>query len=125
MLCASRAFWGLAVYRFGRWVYALRRGPLTLPLRLVYLALFEIGRLITKTSLNVGSRIESEVWIAPRGEVFISVGSRVGRGSMLHGCNTLGIGGRSRPVAIHSWASVCSWHRAHARWGRWRSRTAA
>ena len=96
MLCASRAFWGLAVYRFGRWVYALRRGPLTLPLRLVYLALFEIGRLITKTSLNVGSRIESEVWIAPRGEVFISVGSRVGRGSMLHGCNTLGIGGRSR-----------------------------
>ena len=96
MLCVSRAFWGLAVYRFGRWVYALRRGPLTLPLRLVYLALFEIGRLITKTSLNVGSRIESEVWIAPRGEVFISVGSRVGRGSMLHGCNTLGIGGRSR-----------------------------
>ena len=94
MLCASRAFWGLALYRFGRWVYALPRGPLTLPLRLAYVALFEIGRLITKTSLNVRSRIEDQVWIAPRGEIFISLGSRVGRGSMLHGCNTLGIGGR-------------------------------
>jgi serine acetyltransferase len=94
LLCASRAFWGLALYRFGRWVYALPRGPLTLLLRLFYVALFEIGRLITKTSLNVRSRIEDQVWIAPRGEVFISLGSRVGRGSMLHGCNTLGIGGR-------------------------------
>ena len=94
LLCASRALWGLAIYRFGRWVYAPRRGPLTLPLRLLYAVLFEIGRLITKTSLSVRSRIESEVWIAPRGEVFISLGSRVGRGSMLHGGNTLGVGGR-------------------------------
>ncbi|HXO15107.1 MAG TPA: hypothetical protein VN835_02110, partial [Steroidobacteraceae bacterium] len=60
MLCASRAFWGLALYRFGRWVYALRRGPLTLPLRLAYVVLFEIGRLITKTSLHVRSRIEGQ-----------------------------------------------------------------
>lgn len=94
LLCASRALWGLAIYRFGRWVYALQRSPLTLPLRLLYVVLFGIARLVTKTSLSVRSRIESEVWIAPRGEVFISLGSRVGRGSMLHGGNTLGIGGR-------------------------------
>jgi serine O-acetyltransferase len=94
LLCASRAFWGLAIYRFGRWVYALGRRPLTLPLRLAYAVLFEIGRLVTKTSLSVRSRIESEVWFAPRGEVFISLGSRVGSGSMLHGGNTLGVGGR-------------------------------
>src|SRR5207253_1711674 len=95
LLCASRALWGLAIYRFGRWVYALPRGIVTLPLRFAYVALFEIGRLLTKTSLSVRSRIESEVWMAPRGEVFISWGSRMGRGSMLHGGNTLGIGGRA------------------------------
>jgi len=78
-------------------VYALRRGPLTLPLRLAYVALFEIGRLITKTSLNVRSRIEDQVWIAPRGEVFVSLGSRVGRGSMLHGCKPLGVGAARGP----------------------------
>jgi serine O-acetyltransferase len=94
LLLASRAFWGLAIYRFGRWVHALPRGPQTLPLRLLYVIAFEIGRLITKTSLNRRSRIEGEVWIAPRGEVFVSLGSRIGRGSMLHGGNTLGVGGR-------------------------------
>jgi serine O-acetyltransferase len=94
LLCASRAFWGLAIYRFGRWVYGLPRGVLTVPLRILYVILFEIGRLTTKTSLSVRSQIEGDVWIAPRGEVFISLGSRVGRGSMLHGGNTLGVGGR-------------------------------
>jgi serine O-acetyltransferase len=94
LLCASRAFWALAIYRLGRRVYAMPRGPLTVPLRLLYVLLFEIGRLATKCSLSVRARIEGEVWIAPRGEVFISLGSRVGRGSMLHGGNTLGIGGR-------------------------------
>ncbi|HYY51849.1 MAG TPA: hypothetical protein VE755_03200 [Myxococcales bacterium] len=94
-LCASRAFWALAIYRFGRWVYARPRRPHTLVLRALYMLLFEVGRLITKTSLSVRSRIESDVWIAPRGEVFISFGSRVGRGSMLHGGNTLGVGGRA------------------------------
>src|SRR2546428_63253 len=63
-----------------------------LAFRALYVLLFEAGRLLTKTSLSVRSRIESEVWIAPRGEVFISLGARVGRGSMLHGGNTLGVG---------------------------------
>ena len=95
LLCASRALWALAIYRFGRWVYARPRRPHTLVLRAIYAVLFEAGRLVTKTSLSVRCRIESEVWIAPRGEVFISWGSRVGRGSRLHGGNTLGIGGRA------------------------------
>ena len=94
LLLASRAFWALAVYRFGRWVYERPRHPLMLALRALYVLLFEAGRLLTKTSLSVRSRIESGVWIAPRGEVFISLGARVGRGSMLHGGNTLGVGGR-------------------------------
>ena len=94
-LFASRAFWALATYRFGRWVYARPRRPQTLLLRALYVLSFEVGRLITKTSLSVRSRIEREVWIAPRGEVFVSFGSRLGRGSMLHGGNTLGIGGRA------------------------------
>jgi serine O-acetyltransferase len=94
LLCASRALWALAIYRFGRWVYARPRRPHTLALRVLYGVLFEVGRLVTKTSLSVRSRIESEVWLAPRGEVFISLGARVGRGSMLHGGNTLGVGGR-------------------------------
>ncbi|OLE62859.1 MAG: hypothetical protein AUG04_07945, partial [Deltaproteobacteria bacterium 13_1_20CM_2_69_21] len=91
---ASRAFWALAVYRFGRWVYERPGHPLMLAFRALYVLLFEAGRLLTKTSLSARSRIESEVWIAPRGEVFISLGARVGRGSMLHGGNTLGVGGR-------------------------------
>jgi serine O-acetyltransferase len=95
LLFASRAFWALAIYRFGRWIYARPRRPQTLVFRALYSLLFEVGRLLTKTSLSVRSRIESEVWIAPRGEVFVSFGSRVGRGSMLHGSNTLGIGGRA------------------------------
>ena len=74
LLLASRAFWGLAIYRFGRWVYERPRHPLTLAARALYVLLFEAGRLLTKTSLSVRSRIESEVWIAPRGEVFISLG---------------------------------------------------
>ena len=94
LLLASRAFWGLAIYRFGRWVYERPRHPLTLAARALYVLLFEAGRLLTKTSLSVRSRIESEVWIAPRGEVFISLAAGVGRGSMLHGGNTLGVGGR-------------------------------
>src|SRR5437016_2344937 len=93
LLLASRAFWALAVYRFGRWVYERPRHPLMLALRALYVLLFEAGRLLTKTSLSVRSRIESGVWIAPRGEVFISLGARVGRDSMLHGGNTLGVGG--------------------------------
>lgn len=93
MLAASRAFWGLALYRFGRWIYAQPR-LVGLPFRALYTVLFEIGRRLTKTSLSVRSRIEREVWIAPQGEVFISLGSRVGRGSMLHGGNTIGVGGR-------------------------------
>jgi serine O-acetyltransferase len=95
LLCASRAFWALAIYRFGRWVYSRPRQPHMLVLRALYGVLFEVGRLTTKTSLSVRSRIESDVWLAPRGEVFISFGSRVGRGSMLHGSNTLGVGGRA------------------------------
>src|SRR5256885_5211962 len=67
-----------------------------LALRALYVLLFEGGGLLRKTSLSVRSRIESGVWIAPRGEVFISLGARVGRGSMLHGGNTLGVGGRPR-----------------------------
>jgi serine O-acetyltransferase len=94
VLCASRAFWALAIYRFGRWVYAHPRKPYTLALRALYCVLFELGRLVTKTSLSVRSRIESEIWLAPRGEVFISFGARLGRGSLLHGGNTLGVGGR-------------------------------
>ena len=94
LLLASRAFWGLAIYRFGRWVYGRPRHPLMRALRALYVLLFEAGRLLTKTSLSVRSRIESEVWIAPRGEVFISLAASVGRGSMLHGGNTLGVGGR-------------------------------
>ena len=93
MLLASRAFWGLALYRFGRWIYAQPR-LIGFPFRALYTVLFEIGRRLTKTSLSVRSRIEREVWIAPQGEVFISLGSRVGRGSMLHGGNTIGVGGR-------------------------------
>ncbi len=93
LLFASRAFWGLALYRFGRWIYAQPR--LTgLPFRGLYTVLFEVFRLLTKTSLSVRSRIASEVWLAPQGEVFISLGSSVGRGSMLHGGNTIGVGGR-------------------------------
>ena len=93
MLLASRAFWGLALYRFGRWVYAQPRLA-GLPLRALYTVLFEIVRRLTKTSFSVRSRIEREVWIAPQGEVFISLGARVGKGSMLHGGNTIGVGGR-------------------------------
>ncbi|HEX4382630.1 MAG TPA: hypothetical protein VH083_06765 [Myxococcales bacterium] len=94
VLLVSRALWGLAIYRFGRWVYSLQR-PYNYPFRALYQAAFEIGRRITKTSLSVRSRIEDEVWIAPQGETFISLGSRVGRGSMLFGQNTIGVGGRS------------------------------
>jgi len=84
-LFASRAFWALATYRFGRWVYARPRRPQTLLLRALYVLSFEVGRLITKTSLSVRSRIEREVWIAPRGEVFVSFGiPRSGSGSSSH-----------------------------------------
>jgi len=91
VLFASRAFWALALYRFGRFVYARPRAR---PLRALYVVLFEVVRIVTKTSLSVRSRIEEEVWIAPQGEVFVSLGSRVGRGTRLHGGNTLGVGGR-------------------------------
>lgn len=94
LLLLSRAFWGLAIYRFGRWVYSQPRRSVTLPLRAAYVLLFEIGRLVTKTSLSVRSSIAGCVWMAPRGEVFVSMGSSVGAGSMLHGGNTLGVGGR-------------------------------
>lgn len=95
LLLLSRSFWALAVYRYGRWVYDRPQRPFPgLLLRALYNALFETVRLLTKTSLGVRSRIEAEVWLAPRGEIFVSRGSRVGRGSMLHGGNTIGIGGR-------------------------------
>jgi serine O-acetyltransferase len=93
LLATSRAFWGLAIYRYGRWAYAQPRA-ISLPLRALYTISFEIGRRLTKTSLNVRSLIESEVWLAPQGEVFCSMGSRIGRGSMLFGQNTIGVGGR-------------------------------
>ncbi|MGZ6142626.1 MAG: hypothetical protein ACXWLM_04765 [Myxococcales bacterium] len=96
VLLRSRAFWGLAVYRFGRWVYARPRTVPMLPLRGAYNVLFEIVRRVSKTSFSVCSFIEREVWFAPQGEVFVSFGTRIGRGSMLHGENTLGIGGRAR-----------------------------
>jgi serine O-acetyltransferase len=94
VLLVSRAFWGLAIYRFGRWVYALPRLP-SLPFRALYLVVFEVGRRLTKTSLNVLSRIEAQVWLAPQGELFCSWGSRIGRGSMIFGQNTIGVGGRA------------------------------
>jgi len=78
VLLVSRAFWGLAIYRFGRWVYALPRLP-SLPFRALYLVVFEVGRRLTKTSLNVLSRIETQVWLAPQGELFCSWGSRASR----------------------------------------------
>lgn len=92
VLCRSRALWALAIYRFGRWVHARRRFVLW---RAFYAAAFTLGRFLTKTSLSVHARIESQVWIAPRGQVFVSRGTRLGRGSMLHGDNTLGVGGRA------------------------------
>ncbi len=95
VLLVSRAFWGLALYRLGRRVYALPRGPITLPLRFIYGFLFEIVPRATKTSFSVRSQIDSEVWVAPHGEVFVSHGARIGRGSMLHGGNTVGVGGRA------------------------------
>src|SRR4029077_2675920 len=78
VLLVSRSFWALALYRFGRSVYARPRSLVRMPLRAVYKALFEIVRLLTKTSFSVHARIEGEVWIAPHGEVFISLGARVG-----------------------------------------------
>jgi serine O-acetyltransferase len=91
LLCASRAFWGLAIYRYGRWVYGRKSSVF---FRALYTLWFEIGRRLTKTSLSVRSRIEGEVWLAPQGEIFCSMGSRIGFGSMLFGQNTLGVGGR-------------------------------
>ena len=96
VLLRSRAFWGLAVYRYGRWVYARPRTAPMLPLRGAYNVLFEIVRRVSKTSFSVRSFIGREVWFAPQGEVFVSFGTRIGRGSMLHGGNTLGIGGRAQ-----------------------------
>jgi serine O-acetyltransferase len=94
VLLVSKSFWGLAIYRFGRWVYSLPRLP-SLPLRALYQVVFEAGRRITKTSFAVLSHIEEEVWMAPQGEIFCSWGSRIGRGSMIFGQNTLGVGGRA------------------------------
>src|SRR5437868_15163004 len=94
LLLASRAFWALAVYRCGRWVYERPRRPLMLALRALYVLLFEAGRLLTKTSLSVRSRIERGAWIAPRGEGFISLGACAGRGARLHRGHTLAVGGR-------------------------------
>jgi serine O-acetyltransferase len=94
LLCASRAFWGLAVYRFGRWAYAQPRWR-SLPFRVLYNFLYELSRRLAKMSLSVRSTIEREVWIAPQGEVFCSLGARIGRGCMLFGQNTLGVGGRA------------------------------
>lgn len=94
LLLLSRSFWALAVYRYGRWACGGGRRALRVPLRALYAVLFETGRLVSKTALNLHSRIAAEVWFAPQGEIFVSQGSTIGRGAMLHGGNTLGVGGR-------------------------------
>jgi len=77
LLLASRAFWALAVYRFGRWVYERPGHPLMLAFRALYVLLFEAGRLLTKTSLSARSRIESEVLDrAPRRGLHLAGGAR-------------------------------------------------
>ena len=94
VLGISRSFWGLALYRLARSIYALPRSKLTLPLRGFYNVAYEIVRRITKVSMDPRADLGERVWIAPHGEVFITQGASIGPGSSLCGGNTLGLGGR-------------------------------
>lgn len=88
------ALFALAVYRFGRWVHFGSRlpRPLLLPLRILYVVLFEVSRHLTGILLHTWAELEENVWLGSFAPILIGA-RRIGSGSMIHGGVTLGAGG--------------------------------
>jgi len=104
-LCASRAFLGLAFYRFGAGGYAQRRGPLTLALAPGLRGPVRDRTADLKRNQPECARASrTRSWSRREARSFISLGSRVGA---LHAAWRKHVGHRGRPGArgIHSWAS--------------------
>lgn len=82
----------LAVYRYGVWLYARPRPKLlALPGKLLFWTLYFGVRRVTHVGLSPTAKIGEEVWFAS-GTPIICMAT-IGKGSSLHGCNTLGAGG--------------------------------
>ncbi len=88
------ALFALAVYRFGRWLHFGSRlpRPLALPLRVLYIALFEMSRHLTGILLHTWAELEKDVWLGSFAPIMVGA-RRIGSGSMIHGGVTLGAGG--------------------------------
>lgn len=91
---SSRSLWALAVYRYGRWTYSLSSRVLSLPAKLVYHGLYLWGQYTAKVAIDVNADLGEDVFLGPIGLLFIGPDVRIGRGSSVHGQNTLGVGGR-------------------------------
>ena len=93
LVLEAKPLWALAVYRFGR-AAQKAKGPLRRPLQLSYGALFHLVHRLSKVSMPLGVEVEAGVWLGSAGPIILSPGSRLRAGALLHGGNTLGVGGR-------------------------------
>ncbi|HEY3266404.1 MAG TPA: hypothetical protein VGM37_05720 [Armatimonadota bacterium] len=82
---------GLWVYRYGRWAYSWNAPVVNRAARIGYQLLYLWGQHVCKVALDVNAEIGPEVWLAPTGVILVGHYCRVGRGSFLHGHNTLGL----------------------------------
>lgn len=81
-----RGFWALVFYRYGRWVAAMRPGPIRWALNGVYSTLSIIAPVITGVSLDRSTEIGSALHIIHPGMVLIHPRARIGhRVGVMHG----------------------------------------
>lgn len=98
VVASSRPLWALMFYRWGRWIYTPAT-PGGRVLRQLSRIVFGLSRewviRFTRASIQVQAEVGEDVWIGGFDTVRIAAGTRIGRGSRLHGGNTLGLGGRA------------------------------
>jgi serine O-acetyltransferase len=81
----------LWIYRYGYWSYTRRSRWMALPHKALYQLLYLAGQVLFKIALDPTADIEDDVWLAPGGNILVGHSARIGAGSFLHGCNTLGL----------------------------------
>lgn len=91
VLWENPSLWALWIYRYGYWTYSRCPHLLAIPHKAIYQAAYFLGQILFKVALDAKADIYDDVWLAPGGNILVGHYARIGTGSFMHGCNTLGL----------------------------------
>lgn len=95
----AQGFWALAVYRFGRWRYAVKPMPIRKLLSVVYKILYKLVQIVTGIELPCEAEIGQNFVIDHFGGIIISGYARFGNNCRIRNGVVVGLKRMDDPVA--------------------------